>query len=266
MVSLMQLLREVQGNPKAIILAGAPGAGKGSILGDLDLRGLKIFNIDASFINLLKQSNISLDLKNHDADSRSKAAQAMAQATNQLKKEIIPTAISNKQSFILDGTASSYKQTSGLKFELEDAGYSVFMLYVYADLERSLQQNQDRFEKSGGQDRSLSPSIVLSTWVSVTKNYDEYKTLFGNNFVSVANTLKNQKVGDIESIINTYLTPFTPQNTKPKDEKAQAKSDASKQALNTEVSILLKDKAINNIITNSVSKEEAQSKLKSFLS
>ena len=29
MISLLQLLNEVQGKPKAIILAGAPGAGKG---------------------------------------------------------------------------------------------------------------------------------------------------------------------------------------------------------------------------------------------
>ena len=29
MISLVQLLREAQGSPKAIILAGAPGAGKG---------------------------------------------------------------------------------------------------------------------------------------------------------------------------------------------------------------------------------------------
>ena len=36
MISLIRLLNEVEGNPKAIILAGAPGAGKGSILRDLD--------------------------------------------------------------------------------------------------------------------------------------------------------------------------------------------------------------------------------------
>jgi putative protein kinase ArgK-like GTPase of G3E family len=31
MISLVRLLREVQGAPKAIILAGAPGAGKSSV-------------------------------------------------------------------------------------------------------------------------------------------------------------------------------------------------------------------------------------------
>jgi len=57
------------------------------------------------------------------------------------------------------------------------------MLYVYTDLERSLKQNQDRFEKSGGEDRSLAPAIVLSTWNKVTQNYNPYKEAFGDNFV-----------------------------------------------------------------------------------
>ena len=33
---------KLQGKPKAIILAGAPGAGKGFILRGLDLSGLKL--------------------------------------------------------------------------------------------------------------------------------------------------------------------------------------------------------------------------------
>ena len=266
MISLMQLLKEVQGNPKAIILAGAPGAGKGFILKGLDLGGLKVFNLDNTFIDLLKQANISLDLKSHGPEDRSAAAQAMVQATAKLKKETIPQAIANQDSFILDGTASSVKQTSELKSELEDAGYDVFMLYVYTDLERSLQQNQDRFEKSGGTDRSLAPGIVLRTWADVTKNYDAYKEMFGNNFVSVANTLNDEKLKDLKSITDKYLKPFSPKDTKPKDPKAQARSEKAKEQLSQEVSTLLQDEAVANIINNSVSKEEAQSKIQQFLS
>ena len=64
MISLIQLLKEVQGQPKAIILAGAPGAGKGYVLKGLDLGGLKIMNVDNIYVNLLKKANVSLDLKN----------------------------------------------------------------------------------------------------------------------------------------------------------------------------------------------------------
>lgn len=265
MISLVQLLKEAQGNPKAIILAGAPGAGKGFILKGLDLGGLKVMNIDNIYIEKLKQANVSLDLKNATPEERSEQAKQMAAANKEFKGNIAAT-IEGKQSFILDGTAASVKQTTQLKSELEEAGYDVFMLYVYTDLERSLQQNQDRFDKSGGEDRSLAPAIVLRTWAGVTKNYDTYKDMFGSNFVSVANTLEDEKLGDLEAIIDKYLTPFTPKGTKPKDAKAQARSDKAKAALNQQVNDLLKDENAQAIINNSVSKEEAQSKIKQFLS
>jgi len=64
MISLVQLLREAQGAPKAVILAGAPGAGKTSIVGDvLSGLGLTTLNIDDDFIKNLKDAGVSLDLK-----------------------------------------------------------------------------------------------------------------------------------------------------------------------------------------------------------
>ena len=265
MISLVQLLKEAQGNPKAIILAGAPGAGKGYILRGLDLGGLKVMNVDDIYVPLLKKANVSLDLKNATPEERSEQAKQMAAANKEFKGNIATT-IEGKESFILDGTAASVKSTTALKSELEEAGYEVFMLYVYTDLERSLMQNQDRFEKSGGEDRSLAPAIVMRTWAGVTKNYDAYKSLFGNNFVSVANTLEDEKLSDLESIVDKYLTPFKPTGTKPKDDKAKARSAKAKAKLDGELNALLADDGVKDIIDNSVSKEEAQSKIKQFLS
>tara|TARA_R110002096_G_scaffold190887_1_gene372157 strand:- start:550 stop:984 length:435 start_codon:yes stop_codon:yes gene_type:complete len=142
----------------------------------------------------------------------------------------------------------------------------VFMLYVYTDLERSLKQNQDRFSKSDGKDRSLSPAIVMRSWSQVTDNFKAYKAMFNDNFVSVANTLEDVKIDNLEDIISKYLDPFKPQGTKPKDAKAQARSDKSKAALNDKLKELLSDEQVQMIINNSVSKEEAQSKIKQFLS
>jgi hypothetical protein len=33
------------------------------------------------------------------------------------------------------------------------------MVYVYSSLEKSLSKNEDRFERSGGEDRSLMPLL-----------------------------------------------------------------------------------------------------------
>ena len=263
-MKLYDILKEIQGKPKAIILAGAPGAGKGYILRGLDLGSLKVLNVDDIYVPMLKKANITLDLKNASPEERSNQAKAMAAANKEFKGNLATT-IGGKESFILDGTGASLKETSKLKDELEGAGYEVFMLYVYTDLERSLKQNQDRFEKSGGEDRSLAPAIVMRTWKSVTQNHAPYKQLFGNNFVSVANTLGDEKLTDLEDIVTKYLTPFDPKGTKPKTPKEQARSDARKAKDAKEIKALLSDEGVKDIINTSVSAEEAQSKLKSFL-
>ena len=263
MISLVQLLNEVQGKPKAIILAGAPGAGKGYILSGLDLKGLKVLNIDNTFINKLKQANVTLDLKNATPEERSEQAKAMAAANKEFKGEIQST-IEGKESFVLDGTAASYNKTAELKQQLEEAGYSVFMLYVYTDLQRSLSQNQDRYRKSGGEDRSLAPAIVMRTWKGVTENLPKYADLFGNNFVAVANTL-DDRMQDIDKIIDKYLKPFEPTGTKPKTPAQQKKSDERNAQDKKEIQAMLSDDFVYDVIEYTMSKDEAQMRIAQFL-
>ena len=264
MISLMQLLKEVQVQPKAIILAGAPGAGKGYILGKLKLSGLKILNVDNIYIDKLKQANVTLDLKRATPEERSKQSVAMAAANKEFKGKVQAT-IEGKESFILDGTAASYKKTEELKQELEEAGYSVMMLYVYTDLERSLQQNEKRFDDSEGEDRSLAPAIVMNTWKGVTENLPKYANLFGNNFVAVANTLKGNKIKDIEEIIKKYLDPYKPKNTKPKTTTQQQKSDQAKVDLNKAIQKMLDEDFIQDIIQYTMSQDEAKIRVQQFL-
>ena len=263
MISLIKLLKEAIASPKAIILAGAPGAGKGYILRGLDLGGIKILNVDDIYVPLLQKANVTLDLKNATPEERSEQAKQMAAANKQFKGDVEAT-IEGKESFILDGTGASYNQTVKLKNELEETGYKVFMLYVYTDLERSLSQNQDRYEKSEGKDRSLAPAIVMRTWKSVTDNLPKYAELFGNNFVAVANTL-DDRMKDIDKIIKKYLTPFKPEGTKPKTPKEQAKSDARKAKDKEEIQIMLSDDFIYDVIEYTMSKEEAQMRIEKFL-
>ena len=264
MISLMQLLKEVQGQPKAIILAGAPGAGKGYVLQGLDLSGLKILNVDNTFIDKLKQANVTLDLKNATPEERSKQAVLMAAANKEFKGELQAT-IEGKESFVLDGTAASYKKTEDLKKELEEAGYKVMMLYVYTDLERSLQQNEKRFKDSEGKDRSLAPAIVMRTWKSVTDNIKPYFDLFGGNFIAVANTLKGNKIKDVEKIITKYLDPYKPKNTKPKTKTQQQKSDQAKEDLNKAIKNMLDEDFIEDIIQYTMSQDEAKMRIEQFL-
>ena len=139
------------------------------------------------------------------------------------------------------------------------------MVYVYSSLEKSLSKNQDRFERSGGEDRSLMPSIVMQTWANVTKNFVPYLDLFGNNFVATTKDKKLANSRDLEDIIDQYITPFIPTDTKPKDEKAKARSLAQKEKLEQEIRDLMDKENVTQAVQQIVSAEEAQQKLKSFL-
>lgn len=264
MIKLYDLLTEQVNVPKAIILAGAPGAGKGYVLSGLDLSNLKVLNVDNTYIDLLKKANVSLDLKNASPEDRSEAAKAMAAANKEFKGKVAAT-IQGKESFVLDGTAASVKQTATLKQELEEAGYKVAMLYVYTDLERSLKQNQDRFEKSGGKDRSLAPAVVMRTWKSVTDNLDPYFDLFSPHFIAVANTLEGDKIDNVEDIIKKYLDPYKPTGTKPKTPAQQKRSEEQKAELNAAIQTMLSDEFNDEVLQSMVSKEEAQLRIAQFL-
>ena len=265
MISLRRLLKEVQGHPKALILAGAPGAGKGSVLKDLDLGGLETFNLDDTILTLAKAEGFSLNQKDTDAENRSAVMKAMQSASKKLKNEQIPQAIANKDSFVLDGTSASENQTKKLVNQLEEAGYEVMMLYIYADLETVLKRNEKRFEKTGGEDRSLMPSAVYRTWLQVAKNFDTYKEMFKNNFVSVSNAGDDETMKDVEKILKTYIEPWSPKDSKPKTEKELERKKQKTEKTNKEMQEFLNSGAIKNIINNSVSKKEAQSKINSFL-
>jgi len=265
MISLMEILKEAQGAPKAVILAGAPGAGKSSIVGDIISNlGLKTLNIDDDFIANLKLSGVSLDLKSADAEGRSKAAKAM-QAAQKSYQQKLDQDIESRENIVIDGTAASYNKTKQLKEKLEAAGYEVFMVYVYSSLEKSLSKNQDRFERSGGEDRSLMPGIVMQTWANVTKNFIPYLDLFGNNFVATTKDKRLADARDLEDIIDQYIKPFTPTDTKEKSPAVLARSEAAKEELEKEIRNLMSKENVTKTVQQIVSPEEAQQKLKSFL-
>ena len=265
MISLIRLLKEVQGSPKAIILAGAPGAGKSSVTDEIirDL-GLKVMNIDDFFIKNLRDAGISLDLKMADAEGRVGAAQAMAAAKKDYQ-DILQQEIGAGSSIVIDGTAASYKTTEQLKNTLEAAGYDVMMVYVYASLEKSLKKNEDRFERSAGEDRSLMPGIVMQTWANVTKNFIPYLNLFGQNFVATTKDKDPFSKASLQDIIKRYIEPYTPTDTKEKSPAVLARSEDAKRELEKEI-IALRDKQnVQDIIQQTVSIPEAQTKIKQFL-
>ena len=266
MYKLSDIVLERINRPKAMILAGSPGAGKSSFIEDVN--NALIMNIDDIYIRNLQKMGVSLDLKNANAEERSKAASAFASANKEFRPQVIDI-IRGKKNFVLDTTSANTGTTLRYKQQLEELGYEVLMVYVFASLEKALDRNETRFQRSQGKDRSLLPSLVLRTWNSVTQNYDFFKKEFGNNFISVVNDKALKKGApqkSLKDLVATYIDPYKPTNTKPKTDKQQQRSNQQKAELNKQITDFINSDKVEDIKSNSVSKDEAKSKVKQFFS
>ena len=226
MISLIQLLKEVQDSPKAIFLAGPAGSGKSYISSKLIPNTFTVINSDNTYEELLKANGIGLKQKDFTPDQLSQAAKLQAQARKTTQDKLAQS-IESKNNIVIDGTGGALAPLTKKKQQLEDLGYETLMLMIYVSPLVSLERNQQR-------DRSLMPGIVLRNWKDVNKNIEMYRQAFGNNFILLNNNPKDTK----QEFNTTLLKPFIQASTavgKPKSPEDQAKSDADKAQLNKDI-------------------------------
>jgi len=153
MIGLISLLKEIEGTPKAIFMAGPAGSGKSFISKQLVPTDFKTINVDDTYEELLKTSGIGMKLAKMSPDELKKAGELMGQARKTTDKKY-KKALSNANNILIDSVGGSSKTLLKKKQELEDLGYQTAMIMTYVSPITSLERNKQR-------DRSLLPSIVL---------------------------------------------------------------------------------------------------------
>jgi hypothetical protein len=171
MISLVKLLNEIQNSPKAIIMAGGASVGKSTILKSIEPQ-LSGFN--------------NLNADKYVEDPNSPLYGNLGGASSKIKKEDLPQAIKSKSNFIYDTTASNIKTLKPLVDELKDNGYEVMMLMVYAHPIVSFLRNFKR-------ERKVPLIGLISTWTNVYSLIEDYKKMFGDNFVLVTSPASTQE-------------------------------------------------------------------------
>jgi len=228
MISLVQLLKEVQSKPKAIFMAGPAGSGKTTILNQLGLKGFKVINVDDVYEELLKTELGKEDFASMSPEELSTAAKLMGKA-RVVTKEKETQALSSSENIIIDGTGAASKPLLKKKEDLEAMGYDTFMILLYVSPMTSLKRNAER-------GRSLPTSAVLKSWEGVVKNIDIYRQAFGNNIVVLNNDPENaDPTFDVQSIIKMFPQP----TGREKSPEEAAKSKAEKEKTNQEIKSLL---------------------------
>ena len=201
MIGLISLLKEIQGKPKAIFMAGPAGSGKSYISKILVPSDFQTINVDDTYEELLQASGIGMKLAKMSPDELKKAGELMGQA-RKTTDEKYKKALEDANNILIDSVGGSSKTLLKKKRELEDLGYDTAMIMTYVSPITSLERNKQR-------DRSLLPSIVIRSWRDVNKNIDAYKQAFGNNFVLVNNNPEDaNKEFNEDYIFKTFIEPL----------------------------------------------------------
>ena len=228
MISLVQLLKEVQSSPKAIFMAGPAGAGKTFTLNKLGIKGFTMINVDEDYEELLKKELGKGDFSSMSPEELSTAAKLMGKA-RVTTREKETQSIGALQNIVIDGTGAASKPLLKKKQELEARGYKTFMIMIYVSPMTSLKRNAER-------GRSLPTIAVLKSWQGLVSNIDLYRQEFGNNIVIVNNDPEDvDKSFDPEQIQQLFPMP----QGKPKTPEELAKSKADKEKTNQEIKALL---------------------------
>ena len=161
------LLYEAPESAKAIIMAGAAGAGKTYLAKSAvipNATGFKYMNPDTYI-------------------EREEEPMNLTQASAQVDNKDVPAAVDSAENFIWDTTASSAAKMVGGLFRkkqvpglLNNETYDFMMIMVYADPMVSFLRNFQR-------ERRVPKVAVLSTWNKVYGNIGAYSSKLGNSFM-----------------------------------------------------------------------------------
>lgn len=251
MIRLIDLLLEINNQPKAIFLAGPAGSGKSYISKQLIPSTMQVINVDDTYEELLKKSGLGMKQKDFTPDELSQAAKLMGQAQS-VTREKYTKALESLQNVVIDGTGAASKPLLKKKAELEALGYKTFMLMIYVSPLTSLQRNSER-------DRSLMPSIVLRTWRDVNKNINLYKNEFGNNFILINNNPEEANLDFSKELVSPYFQDSKAKSGKEKSPEEREKKKKEIEQMNQDIEQLVKNLPEFDSINT------AKSKIQTFL-
>lgn len=295
MISLVQLLMETQEKNKAIIMAGAAGSGKttlvtgneekaieGLIQAVPELKSFKYFNPDEYVEGKKELIDPETGKKVEDI--------GLAKAASQIDSVDVPKALEQGENFIWDTTAANAARIVGgqvrrkdVKGLTETPNYDFMMVMVYAHPIVSFISNFQR-------ERKVPKAGILYTWNSVYGNIDAYKAKLGNNFVmyqAPTNQFYEKEIQEFnkavdENKIYEYLENIVSQDPEKfistfkkstvgvsPEELAKRKKQAAKTQEQYKASISQLEKEFKEIANKvekySSSKKEVVSKIKNFI-
>jgi hypothetical protein len=295
MISLIQLLKEIQGKNKAIIMAGAAGSGKTTFVTGNEEKAIEGLTQAVPELKSFKYFNPDEYVEGKkdliDPETGEKVADVgLTKASLQIDNVDVPQALEQGQNFIWDTTAANASKMIGGKVRNKDVkgltstpNYDFMMIMVYAHPIVSFLSNFKR-------ERKVPKIGVISTWNSVYGNIDAYKSKLGDNFImyqAPTNQFYEKEIEEfnkavdqnkvyeyLENIISQNPEEFSSTFRKSQDDlspeekaKKEKQAEKSREQYKSLVSQLEKEfkEIASKVEKYSSTKEEVVSKIKNFV-
>jgi predicted ABC-type ATPase len=196
---------------KAVFMAGAPGAGKSTVVSRLFRgSGLKELNVD-KFWTLYQKKGQPQDYEKFWQHYRKE---------DELSQK-------GRMGLIVNGTAKNPNVIKEIKETLESRGYETIMVFVDVTLETSIERAERRAQVPGPDyGREIDHNFIKTTYDRIQQGAEQLKTLFGDRFFVVDNNGEQPNFNRVERPIRRWL------NTPVKNPTAQAWIDNELQARN----------------------------------
>jgi predicted ABC-type ATPase len=168
-ISLTYLNHSTHRYPKAVILAGQPGAGKSHVREEV----AKSMDKDVVIIDPDELRNFHPRYKKHSNEDSKTSASKVQHDASLWASELRRLAIGKRNNVIIDGTLSNPEKADMLCAELKNCGYEVEVVALAVNEEVSWQGVKDRYESA--EEASAKDSTIIPRWVPKEIHDSAYK-------------------------------------------------------------------------------------------
>jgi dephospho-CoA kinase len=185
---------------KAIMMAGGAGAGKSFVIALTGLKsyGMKVSNSDPHYTRMLAKAGLTLT-PDDIASAQGQAIRGDAKILTDKQKE---QWLKGRLGLIVDGTGKDLDDVKEECQQMMDMGYEVGMIFVNTPLETSIERDKNR-------KRTIGPKLVTQTWKRVQANRNDFKRMFGKQFIEIENATTTT-IEDLTAQCNKALQKLKP--------------------------------------------------------
>lgn len=201
LVICIQFILQVCLGQIAILMNGGPGSAKSSSRHDA-ISSMGLFN--NMYISIIDPDDIMMNSSQirwfHDVSNICQASnQTIREQTKQIKREMFDESLNRKENMLLDGTMDNYGKSIKVIDKLCENNYTIVLIGVTMDIDRSLYIAHKRALKTG---RHIPMHVIIDSHQMHSQNFAKYiEYLQKNNYDKINVSLYDTNTRNFKQLI-----------------------------------------------------------------